>query len=122
MDLILTLVAALTGGGTLGFIQFMINRKDNGDDFKEKVTEKLHKIEELGVQMNDKFDKQSALNVAEGKILLDGFNRKFREMGYIPDDEYPMYKMLGERYIGAGGNSDVKAMFERNMTYLKVHK
>ena len=84
------------------------------------MTNKLHTIEDLGVQMNDKFDKQSALNVAEGKILLAGLNHKFREMGYIPDDKYTIYKSLGEAYINAGGNSDVKLMFQRNMEHLDV--
>lgn len=136
VSIVLALLAAMTGGGFLGFIQFLMNRKDGKDEWKEDIKKGFENVnsrfdradEDLShikleiADISKKLDIQTELNICEGRSILKQKNDKYREMGFIPDDEYPVYKALGEAYINAGGNSNVKTMFLRNMDKLPVQQ
>lgn len=52
--------------------------------------------------------------LALGRDKLLFLNKKYRQMGYIPEDEYEAYSGLYDAYIGMGGNSLVKKGYENN--------
>lgn len=45
MDILNTLIGVLFGGGMIGFIEFMIRRKDEKEDKNSEVLKKLERIE-----------------------------------------------------------------------------
>lgn len=43
---------------------------------------------------------------------LNYLSEKYIKQGYIPKEDIISFKMLGESYINAGGNSETKTKFE----------
>lgn len=58
---------------------------------------------------------QDNMLLALGRDKLLFLNKKYRKMGYIPDDDYETYIALGEAYEAMEGNSLVKKGFEENL-------
>lgn len=52
--------------------------------------------------------------LALGRDKLLFLNKKYRKMGFIPEDDFETYNDLGDAYIGMGGNNLVKKGFEEN--------
>lgn len=50
--------------------------------------------------------------LALGRERLNFLCKKHLSNGEIPEDEYESFKAMGEAYIGMGGNSMVKKLFE----------
>lgn len=56
LTIIQTIVAGLFGGGVIGFIEFMIRRKDSKEDKNSEVMKKLSEIEGKIDQLESKVD------------------------------------------------------------------
>lgn len=50
--------------------------------------------------------------LALGRDKLLFLNKKYKKLGYIPEDDYETYIALGEAYIGMEGNTLVRKGFE----------
>lgn len=55
------------------------------------------------------------VTMAIGKDRLNFLSKKHIKEGYIPEDEFESFKDLGDSYLGAGGNSMVKELYEEAM-------
>lgn len=50
--------------------------------------------------------------LALGRYRLNALCKRYLDRGAIPEDEYESFKAMGDAYIGMGGNSMVKKLFE----------
>ena len=51
------------------------------------------------------------LALSSARNTLSQLSNRYLELGYIPDDEFVAYKSIGESYIEAGGNTEIKTKF-----------
>lgn len=72
VNIIQTLLAGLLGGSVIGFIEFLIKRKDAKDDKNKEV---LNAVEKLDKKLDDRFD------VLDRKI--DEVDRKYDERSTV---------------------------------------
>ena len=72
VNIIQTLLAGLLGGSVIGFIEFMIKRKDEKNDKNKEV---LNAVEKLDRKLDDRFD------VLDAKI--DEVDRKYDERSTV---------------------------------------
>ena len=54
--------------------------------------------------------KKMVLALGRDKLLF--LNKKYKKLGFIPEDDYETYIALGEAYIGMEGNTLVRKGFE----------
>ena len=66
---------------------------------------------------NNKTKKKTPMEnmvLALGRDKLLDANKKYRKMGFIPEDDFETYIGLGEAYEKMGGNTLVRKGFEEN--------
>lgn len=91
------------------------NIRDDVEDLRTAICGlqiKLDDIEELS-----KANKELAKSTARDR--LNYLNHKYRNLGYIPKDDYVSYKLIGEAYKESKGNTIVLEEFEVNMKELQ---
>lgn len=54
---------------------------------------------------------QDLMLLALGRDRLLHLSKAYLEQGYIPDDEYDNFKLIGEAYIAMDGNTSVKRKY-----------
>lgn len=114
--LITVIVAALSSTGVWSFFDHTADRKYRKeckrDEKREAAKEK--KIDELIAdikKLSSDLNLTKELSKSQARATLNKWSEKFIELGYIPKCYYVAYKTLGDDYIAAGGNSEVKEKF-----------
>lgn len=114
MQIFLTIITALTTGGVLSFVQFLINRSDKK---KENSTNTCLIMQERHEQafkdMEKRIDNLTAIctGLAYDRIIHVG--ERYLERGYISIDEREDFrKYLWSPYHNAGGNGSGDAMMK----------
>lgn len=63
MELILTVVIAIIGSNALwGFIQFLVQRKDNKEDCSKKIIEMIERLDRKIDRLDDELGERSAIS------------------------------------------------------------
>lgn len=128
---IVTIIIAIAGsGGIWGVIQYLLETKvtKNKESLKA-ITDKLSKVAtsdevlRLSNTISDiyaELEMTKDVALASARDRLNQLSNKYLELGYIPLDDYVAYKALGDSYINADGNSEIKAKFNLVMDSLEV--
>ena len=106
------------------------------DKLEQQVTElyngqmqcatKLEKIEHIESKFGDieslvrEVKNGSDLSVAYARDRLNHLANTYMKLGYIPQDEIVAFKLLGQAYIDAGGNSETKTKYNHCIQGLEV--
>ena len=128
---IVTIIIAIAGsGGIWGVIQYLLETKvtKNKESLKA-ITDKLSKVAtsdevlQLSNTISDiyaELEMTKDVALASARDRLNQLSNKYLELGYIPLDDYVAYKAVGDSYINADGNSEIKAKFNLVMDSLEV--
>lgn len=130
-EMVMAIVIAILGSsGLWGFLQWIFETKiKKRNKLLSDINSKLDKVvtrDELLKISNELSSIQNTLNIDRELTLsmarekLNDMSNKYLTLGYIPMDEYVAYNSIGEAYIKAGGNSEIKAKFELVMEDLDV--
>lgn len=127
------LVTLIGAGGFWGFLQWLLerlgkrtsNRKKletisrsitefstSIDSFKRDVALEQRAILDKIEKVEKKIELTTDLSRADARRSLNKMCNTYIKLGYIPYDEYVAFKSLGESYIRAGGNTEIKDKFE----------
>lgn len=60
------------------------------------------------------------LSLAFSRDRVNHLANIYMKLGYIPQDEYIAFKLLGQAYLEAGGNSEIKEKYEYCIDELEV--
>ena len=85
MDILQTLIGGLIGGGLIGFIEFMIRRKDEKDDRLKEVVTRLDCIDKRIQALDAKGDEREAVN---DRVRILRFMDEIREGRLHSKDSY----------------------------------
>lgn len=130
-EVMITIIIAMIGSsGLWGFLQWWLETKcKKGNKTLKDMNSKLDKLatkqemttisDEL-VLIKNVLDTDRNLTLAMAREKLNDMSNRYLDIGYIPYEEYVAYNSIGEAYIRAGGNSDIKAKFELVMEDLDV--
>ena len=127
--LVAVLVAVIGSGGLWSFIQYLvdtrlkkkqltikdINKKLDSmptiDDVKS-VSGELTKLSQEVQTLYKEFVLNQDLTLSIARDRLDSLSNKYLQLGYIPIEDYVSFMAIGESYLQAGGNSEVRTKFE----------
>ena len=113
--LISNIIVALVSAG--GFWTLM----DRAFEKSRKTREE--KLDKLITDVNDIKEELNAtteLSKAYSRERLNRLSEKYLTNGYIPKEDVVSYKMLGEAYKNADGNTEVRTKFEFVIENLEV--
>lgn len=127
----ITIIIAIIGSsGLWGFLQWWLEtkckkRNKTLKDMDSKLDKLATKQEITGISddlvlIKNVLDTDRNLTLAMAREKLNDMSNRYLDIGYIPYEEYVAYNSIGEAYIRAGGNSDIKAKFELVMEDLDV--
>ncbi len=130
-EMILAIVVAIVGSsGLWGFLQWVLEtkcRKRNKTlkDMNSKLDNLATKQEITNISnelasIKNALDTDRDLTLSMAREKLNEMSNKYLKLGYIPYEEYVAYNSIGDAYIRAGGNSEIKAKFELVMEDLDV--
>ena len=119
-EIIVAITIAVIGSNGIWALMARIFERKSGikDDVEalrtsiRQLKTKLDDIENLAVSNRD-------LSKATARDRLNFLNHKYRDLGYIPKDDYVSYKLIGEAYEKSEGNTIVREEFEVNMKELQ---
>ena len=119
-EIIVAIAIAVIGSNGIWALMAKIFEKKTGikDDVESLRTAirglkiKLDDIEQLAQSNRD-------LSKAIARDKLNCLNHKYRDLGYIPKDDYVSYKLIGEAYEASEGNTIIREEFEVNMKELQ---
>lgn len=115
--IITALVAIFSSGGMWAFLSSVLAEKQ-----QEKHDAQHQALQEIKDELEDikeALKKNNQVTVAEARTTISTNCKRYRKMGYIPDDEYVAFSMLGQAYIEAKENTPVKIDFEWCMNNLE---
>ena len=128
--IITVLIAVIGSGGLWGFVQHLIDTKikkretiinEINDKLDHVATvEDLNKLAEDLSQLKTDISAAKDLSLSSARNTLSHLSNNYIALGYIPEDEYVAYKSIGESYLNAGGNTEIKTKFEYVIKELKV--
>lgn len=128
--IIAVLIAVIGSGGLWGFVQHLIDTKikkretiikEINDKLDHVATvEDLNKLAEDLSQLKTDISAAKDLSLSSARNTLSHLSNNYIALGYIPEDEYVAYKSIGESYLNAGGNTEIKTKFEYVLKELKV--
>ena len=121
-EMILAIVVAIVGSsGLWGFLQWVLETKCRKRNKTLKdMNSKLDKLATELALIKNALDTDRDLTLSMAREKLNEMSNKYLKLGYIPYEEYVAYNSIGEAYIRAGGNSEIKAKFELVMEDLDV--
>lgn len=124
MEIYQTLIGGLLGGGLIGFLEFLIRRKDNKDDKHSEVLKQLKEISEKISDVENRLDKENA-DAARRNILIfddelrrclshseESFNQVLDDINF-----YERYCIENPKYENSKA---VNAIANINRTYQQV--
>ena len=128
--IITVLIAVIGSGGLWGFVQHLIDTKikkretiikEINDNLDHVATvADLNKLAEDLSQLKTDISAAKDLSLSSARNTLSHLSNNYIALGYIPEDEYVAYKSIGESYLNAGGNTEIKTKFEYVLKELKV--
>jgi hypothetical protein len=71
MEIYQTLIGGLLGGGLIGFLEFLIRRKDNKADKNDEVLKQLKQISEKISDIEKRLDKENADDARRNILMFD---------------------------------------------------
>lgn len=130
-EVMITIILAIIGSsGLWGFLQWWLETKcKKKNKALKEMSSKLDKlatkaeISELSgnlVLIKSVLDTDRDLTLSMAREKLNDMSNHYLGLGYIPIEEYVAYKSIGEAYINAGGNSEIKSKFELVLRDLDV--
>lgn len=130
-EVMITIVLAIIGSsGMWGFLQWWLEtkcKKKNKTlkDMNSKLDKLATKVEMTAISgeltsIKNTLDTNRDLTMSMAREKLNNMSNQYIKLGYIPVDEYVAYNSIGEAYIRAGGNSEIKSKFEVVMEDLEV--
>ena len=127
--IITVLIAVIGSGGLWGFVQHLIDTKIKKRETIKEINDKLdhvatvedlNKLAEDLSQLKTDISAAKDLSLSSARNTLSHLSNNYIALGYIPEDEYVAYKSIGESYLNAGGNTEIKTKFEYVLKELKV--
>ena len=128
--MITVLIAIIGSGGLWSFVQHLMDTKikkretiikEINDKLDHVATvEDLNKLAEDLSQLKTDISAAKDLSLSSARNTLSHLSNNYIALGYIPEDEYVAYKSIGESYLNAGGNTEIKTKFEYVLKELKV--
>ena len=112
MQVMLTTISVMLGGGVLAFLQFLINRHDKKKARSSNVLVRLDRIDNSLDAVKSTLDKQMEFNRASGADRVSWLGRKYIKRGCIGFNEWALYKAEFDAYERIGGNGTAKVIFE----------
>lgn len=116
--LIAIIVAILGSNGLWMFLSKVLDKKSKGyKDIEElkntigEIKQEVDKLADIGIKNNN-------LAKATARERLNRLNHKYRQQGYIPSSDLVAYKLIGEAYEEADGNTVVFEEFKLCMEEL----
>lgn len=121
-DYVISVIVAILGSsGIWAIFQSLINSKiKQRNDTIQQISDKLdcmvtindldelrHEVDTIKTVVDHNTD--LTLSVARDKI--NALSNRYMRIGYIPMDEYVSYIAIGESYINANGNTEIKSKF-----------
>lgn len=103
---ILTLVGILVGSQWVGQL---INKIY--DNHIKKKSDPLEKIQKQLDELTKALESNSELTMSHARERLNWLCHEYQELGYIPNNQYVAFKLLGESYIKANGNHGFDTLF-----------
>lgn len=108
------LVALISAGGFWALLEH---------SFEERRKTREEKIDKIVADVDDikkELDASTELSKAFSRERLNRLSEKYMALGYIPKEDIISYKLLGDAYKNANGNTEVKTKFEYAMENLEV--
>lgn len=112
------IVAVIGSNGLWMFFSKMLDRKSKRYRDYEELKETISIIKEDIEALNALGEKNNNLAKATARERLNRLNHKYRKQGYIPSDDFVAYKLIGEAYEEADGNTVVFEDFKLCMEEL----
>lgn len=113
--LISNILVALVSAG--GFWTLMDHTFEKSKKTREEKLDKLiTDIDDIKKELNS----TTELSKAYSREKLNQLSEKYLTTGYIPKEDIVSYKMLGEAYKNADGNTEVRTKFEFVIENLEV--
>ena len=124
-------IAILGSGGLWSFLQWIVETKvkrhsNDLTDIKKKIdnlvtSQDIDKVVKEIQELRLDTEQTKNLSLAIARDRINVLSNKYLDIGYIPVEDYVSYKAIGDSYINAGGNSEIRAKFELVMEDLDVH-
>jgi len=108
------IVALVSAGGFWTLIEHTFEKRKKTKD--EKIDELISEIKDIKKELDSTTD----LSKAYSRERLNHLSEKYMSMGYIPKEDIVSYTLLGNAYINAGGNTEVRTKFEYIKENLEV--
>lgn len=111
-NIIVALIAGLTGSGGCSVILYLLQRRDKKKDGRTEEDK----------QRDDAMKRQSAMLLGLGHDRIVYLGGSYIERGYITQDEYEnLHDYLYEPYVALGGNGTTKKVMAE-VDRLPLHK
>lgn len=116
--LVALIVAVFGSNGLWMLISKAFDKKSGLRNDVDSLKEIIQKLEEKIECLSSTLEKHSGVCVSIGRDRLNYLNHKYRDQGFIPKEDYVTYKLIGEAYKKADGNTIVKEEFDVNIKEL----
>lgn len=114
------ILAVVGSNGLWTFIQNRFDRKDNKEDNVKNISFCLDEIKQEIITIKEDLSNTKIISTATARDRLNYLSNKYLKLGYIPKEEVVNFKLLGETYISAGGNSEVATKFNLCINTLEI--
>lgn len=96
------------------------HRKDKVENPVEQLNKKFDSVQKDVKELAESLNKNSEVTMSHARERLNNLCQKYIEMGYIPQEEFQAFVLLGESYINAGGNHGFDELFQYVINNFKV--
>ena len=110
--LIAIIVAILGSNGLWMFLSKVLDKNSKEYKDREELKNTISEIRQEVDKLTDIGIKNNNLAKATARERLNRLNHKYRQQGYIPSEDIVAYKLIGEAYKEADGNTVVFEEFK----------
>ncbi len=108
------IVALVSAGGFWTLIEHTFEKR------KKRRDDKIDTLIKDITEMNKKLEYTEELSKAFSRDRLNHLSERYISQGYVPKGDIISYKLLGQAYVNADGNTEVKAKYQFVMDNLEV--
>lgn len=108
------LIALISAGGFWTLMDHAL--KESRKTREEKLNKLINDVNDIKEELNT----TTELSKAYSREKLNRLSEKYLTNGYIPKEDVVSYKLLGEAYKNADGNTEVRTKFEFVIENLEV--